>query len=142
MLPAHGYPRLKQYPHLAGNFGTAWQNQQQEFDALPAPILFTTNCLMPPRPSYADRVYTTSVVGYKGLRHITADEQGHNDFTPLIEQAPCSGRIRHRPKHERHQRRAYAHHRICLGSRASPGSTAAGGHSQRRRKAHLSGGRL
>ncbi len=91
MLPAHGYPKLKQYPHLAGNFGTAWQNQQQEFDALPAPILFTTNCLMPPRPSYADRVYTTSVVGYKGLRHITADEQGHKDFTPLIEQALALG---------------------------------------------------
>ena len=59
MLPAHAYPELKKYPHLKGNFGTAWQNQQKEFADLPAPILFTTNCLMPPRPSYADRVFTT-----------------------------------------------------------------------------------
>ena len=87
MLPAHGYPRLKAYPHLAGNFGTAWQSQQTEFDVIPAPVLFTTNCLMPPRPSYADRVYTTSVVGYDGLTHITADENGRKDFSPLIRQA-------------------------------------------------------
>ena len=73
MLPAHGYPALKKYPHLAGNFGTAWQSQQKEFENIPAPVLFTTNCLMPPRPSYADRVYTTSVVGYEGLRHISGD---------------------------------------------------------------------
>ena len=65
MLPAHGYPELKQkYPHLKGNFGTAWQNQQREFADIPAPILFTTNCIMPLRPSYADRVFTTSVVSY------------------------------------------------------------------------------
>ena len=87
MLPAHGYPKLKAYPHLAGNFGTAWQSQQTEFDAIPAPVLFTTNCLMPPRPSYADRVYTTSVVGYNGLTHIAADEHGCKDFSPLIRQA-------------------------------------------------------
>ena len=87
LLPAHGYPKLKRYPHLAGNFGTAWQNQQKEFANLPAPILFTTNCLMPPRPSYQDRVYTTSVVGYPGLRHIAADAQGHKDFSPLVRQA-------------------------------------------------------
>ena len=87
MLPAHGYPNLRAYPHLKGNFGTAWQNQQQEFDAIPAPVLFTTNCLMPPRPSYADRVYTTSVVGYNGLTHIAADEHGRKDFSPLIRQA-------------------------------------------------------
>ena len=87
MLPAHGYPGLKKYPHLAGNFGTAWQYQQKELDQIPAPVLFTTNCLMPPRPSYADRVYTTSVVGYPGLRHIAADRAGHKDFSPLIRQA-------------------------------------------------------
>ena len=64
MLPAHAYPLLKQYPHLKGNFGTAWQNQQKEFSNIPAPILYTTNCLMPVKDSYADRVYTTEVVSY------------------------------------------------------------------------------
>ena len=61
MLPAHAYPFLKKFPHLKGNFGTAWQNQQKEFDHLPAPILYTTNCLMPPKSSYADRVFTTEI---------------------------------------------------------------------------------
>ncbi len=83
MLPAHGYPGLKKYPHLKGNFGTAWQNQQKEFENIPAPVLFTTNCLMPPKPSYADRVFTTSVVSYPNLVHIGEDK----DFTPLIEKA-------------------------------------------------------
>ena len=83
MLPAHGYPELKKYPHLKGNFGTAWQSQQKEFDNIPAPILFTTNCLMPPRPSYADRVFTTEVVSYPEMVHI--DE--NRDFTPVIEKA-------------------------------------------------------
>ena len=87
MLPAHGYPELKKYSHLAGNFGTAWQSQQKEFENIPTPVLFTTNCLMPQRPSYQDRIYTTSVVGYEGLTHITADEHGNKDFTPLMEQA-------------------------------------------------------
>ena len=87
MLPAHGYPELKKYPHLKGNFGTAWQNQQKEFENIPAPVLYTTNCLMPVRGSYADRVYTTSVMAYPEMKHITADENGHKDFTPLIEQA-------------------------------------------------------
>ena len=91
MLPAHGYPGLKKYPHLAGNFGTAWQNQQKEFADIPAPVLFTTNCLMPPRPSYADRVYTTSVVGYPGLKHIPEDRQGRKDFSALIDQALALG---------------------------------------------------
>ena len=95
MLPAHGYPGLNKYPHLAGNFGTAWQSQQKEFEDIPAPILFTTNCLMPPRPSYADRVYTTSVVGYEGLTHIAADEHGHKDFSPLIAQALALGGYEH-----------------------------------------------
>lgn len=83
MLPAHGYPELKAYPQLKGNFGTAWQNQQKEFKKLPAPILFTTNCIMPVGKSYRDRVYTTSVVGYPEMTHIGADK----DFTPLIDQA-------------------------------------------------------
>ncbi len=95
MLPAHGYPGLKKYPHLAGNFGTAWQSQQKEFQDIPAPVLFTTNCLMPPRPSYADRIYTTSVVGYKGMTHISADALGRKDFTPIIEHALRLGGYEH-----------------------------------------------
>ena len=83
MLPAHAYPELKKYPHLKGYFGTAWQNQQKEFDGLPAPVLFTTNCIMPVRPSYADRIFTTSVVAYPGMVHIDDSK----DFTPVIEKA-------------------------------------------------------
>ncbi len=83
MLPAHGYPELKKYSHLKGNFGTAWQNQQKEFENIPAPVLFTTNCLMPPKASYADRVFTTALVSYPELVHIGDDK----DFTPVIEKA-------------------------------------------------------
>ena len=83
MLPAHAYPELKKFPHLKGNFGTAWQNQQREFSILPAPVLFTTNCLMPPKPAYADRVFTTEAVGWPGIPHIGKDK----DFTPVIEKA-------------------------------------------------------
>lgn len=83
MLPAHAYPELKKYPHLKGNFGTAWQNQQKEFAQLPAPILFTTNCLMPPKGSYADRVFTTEVVAYPEMVHIGPDK----DFSLLIAKA-------------------------------------------------------
>ena len=87
MLPAHGYPELKKYAHLKGNFGTAWQNQQKEFADLPAPILFTSNCLMPPKASYADRVFTTEAVSYPGLVHIGEEK----DFTPVIEKALALG---------------------------------------------------
>ena len=87
MLPAHGYPELKKYAHLKGNFGTAWQNQQKEFADIPAPVLFTTNCLMPPKASYADRVFTTAVVSYPELTHIGEDK----DFTPVIEKALALG---------------------------------------------------
>lgn len=87
MLPAHGYPELKKYPHLKGNFGTAWQNQQKEFSNLPAPVLFTTNCLMPPKADYADRVFTTAAVGYPGIKHIPENDHGQKDFTPVIEKA-------------------------------------------------------
>lgn len=83
MLPCTAYPKLKAFSHLKGNFGTAWQNQQKEFDAVPAPIFFTTNCIMPVRPSYSDRVFTTSVVGYPEMVHIGEDK----DFTPLINKA-------------------------------------------------------
>lgn len=83
MLPCHAYPKLKKYKHLKGNFGTAWQNQQKEFDNLPAPILFTTNCIMPVKDSYVDRVFTTSVVRYPDIQHI----DDNKDFTPIIEKA-------------------------------------------------------
>ncbi|MGN0287596.1 MAG: hydroxylamine reductase [Atopobiaceae bacterium] len=91
MLPANAYPRLKAHPQLKGNFGTAWQNQQREFDNIPAPVLWTTNCLMPPRASYADRVWTTGVVRFPGSKVVTADANGHKDFGPLIEQAKQLG---------------------------------------------------
>lgn len=87
MLPAHAYPELKKYPHLKGNFGTAWQNQQKEFASLPAPILFTTNCLMPPKASYADRVFTTGAVVFPNTPFISSSTGGHKDFTPVIEKA-------------------------------------------------------
>ena len=87
MLPAHAYPELKKYRHLKGNFGTAWQNQQKEFADIPAPILFTTNCLMPPKSSYTDRVFTTEVVSYPEIVHIGEDR----DFTPVIEKALALG---------------------------------------------------
>ena len=87
MLPAHAYPELKKYRHLKGNFGTAWQNQQKEFADIPAPILFTTNCLMPPKSSYTDRVFTTEVVSYPEIAHIGGDR----DFTPVIEKALALG---------------------------------------------------
>ena len=83
MLPCHAYPELKKYSHLKGNFGTAWQNQQKEFADLPAPILFTTNCLMPPKPSYMDRVFTTGTVTFPGTVHV----DGEKDFTPVIQRA-------------------------------------------------------
>lgn len=83
MLPSHAYPELKKYPHLKGNFGTAWQNQQKEFTSVPAPILFTTNCIMPPKDSYKDRVFTTSVVEYPECIHI-CDQK---DFSVIIEKA-------------------------------------------------------
>ncbi|MGF6989485.1 hydroxylamine reductase [Lachnospiraceae bacterium PM6-15] len=87
MLPAHGYPELKKYPHLKGNFGTAWQNQQKEFIDIPAPVLFTTNCLMPVKDSYRDRVFTTAVVSYPEMVHI----DDNKDFTPVIEKALALG---------------------------------------------------
>ncbi len=83
MLPCHAYPELKKYPHLKGHFGTAWQNQRVEFDNVPAAILFTTNCIMPVKDSYKDRVFTTSAVGYPEVVHI--DE--NKDFSPVIEKA-------------------------------------------------------
>lgn len=87
MLPAHAYPALNRYPHLKGHYGTAWQNQKKEFDNLPAPIVWTTNCLMPPKDSYLDRVFTSEAVAWPGAEHIGADK----DFTPVIEKALALG---------------------------------------------------
>lgn len=87
MLPAHGYPELKKYSQLKGNFGTAWQNQQKEFDHVPGAFLFTTNCLMPPKDTYSDRVFTTAVVEYPGLTHIHENKDGTKDFSLVINKA-------------------------------------------------------
>lgn len=88
MLPAHGYPELKKYKHLKGNFGTAWQYQQTEFHNIPGPVLFTTNCIMPVRQSYSDRIFTTSVVAYPEMIHIGEDK----NFAPIIKKAiECRG---------------------------------------------------
>lgn len=91
MLPAHAYPELKKYKHLKGNYGTAWQNQQKEFDALPGALLFTTNCLMTPKDSYRDRVFTTEVVAFPGCVHIEEMPDGSKDFSPVIEKALALG---------------------------------------------------
>lgn len=82
MLPAHGYPKLKAFKHLVGNYGGAWQDQAREFDAFPGAILMTTNCIQRPRDSYKDRIFTSGLVAWPGVRHI-ADR----DFTPVIEAA-------------------------------------------------------
>lgn len=88
MLPAHAYPKLKAHKHLKGNFGTAWQSQQSEFHNIPGPVLFTTNCLMPVRQSYCDRVFTTALVSYPDLVHIDSKK----DFSPVIKKAlECGG---------------------------------------------------
>lgn len=90
MLPAHGYPELKKYRHLVGHYGTAWQNQQREFDSFPGPILMTTNCIQKPRPSYIERIFTTGLVGWPGVKHI-AGTNSSKDFTPIIEAAKKVG---------------------------------------------------
>ena len=87
MIPSHGYPGLKKYPHLVGNFGGAWQDQQKEFDNIPGCILMTTNCLMKPRETYKDRIFTTSVVGWDGVKHIAKGKDGKKDFSEIINKA-------------------------------------------------------
>ncbi|MGL4453239.1 MAG: hydroxylamine reductase [Sarcina sp.] len=95
MLPAHGYEELKKYKNLVGNFGSAWQNQQREFDGIKGCILMTTNCIMKPRESYKDRIYSTSVVGWEGIKHIEKDENGNKDFTEMIDRAIELGGFEH-----------------------------------------------
>lgn len=90
MLPANSYPAFKKYENFAGNYGNAWWRQNEEFEKFNGPILMTTNCIIPPRESYKNRIYTTGVVGFEGLPHIYEKEDGTKDFIPLIEQAKTS----------------------------------------------------
>ena len=87
MLPAHYYPAFKKYPHFVGNYGNAWWQQKEEFEAFNGPILLTTNCLVPPKASYKDRVYTTGAVGFEDCPHINVDDTKNKDFTVIIEHA-------------------------------------------------------
>lgn len=87
MIPCHGYPELKKYPHFFGHFGTAWQNQQKEFKNFPGPILMTTNCLQRPQDVYKDNIFTTGLVGWPDVPHIDHDSKGWKDFTPVIDKA-------------------------------------------------------
>jgi len=87
MLPAHYYPAFKKYPHFVGNYGNAWWQQDKEFELFNGPILMTTNCLIPPKDSYKDRVYTTGVVGFEGVKYIPEGPDGKKDFSEIIEHA-------------------------------------------------------
>ena len=87
MLPGHYYPKFKKYTHFAGNYGNAWWLQNKEFASFNGPILMTTNCITPVQDSYRGRIFTTGAVGYEGCTHITADENGHKDFSQIIELA-------------------------------------------------------
>ena len=87
MLPAHYYPFFKKYTNFAGNYGNAWWKQKEEFETFNGPILMTSNCIVPPKDSYKDRLWTTGAAGYPGCKHIVADENGHKDFSALIAQA-------------------------------------------------------
>lgn len=90
MLPAHYYPAFKKYPHFAGNYGNAWWKQKEEFEAFNGPILLTTNCLVPPKESYKDRIYTTGSVGFSGCKHIDGEIGETKDFSAIIEHAKKS----------------------------------------------------
>lgn len=87
MLPAHYYPFFKKYPHFAGNYGNAWWKQKEEFESFNGPVLMTTNCIVPPKDSYKDRLWTTGAAGYPGCKHIDAPYGEVKDFSPIIEQA-------------------------------------------------------
>ncbi len=84
MLPAHGYPAFKKYPHLYGNYGGSWPHQREEFEQFNGPVLFTTNCLVPPKDSYKGRLFTTGLTGYPGVPHIREAPDGKKDFSQLI----------------------------------------------------------
>lgn len=87
MLPAHSYPAFKKYPNFIGNYGNAWWKQKEEFESFRGPILMTTNCIVPPKGSYKERLFTTGAAGFTGCTHIQRKENGEKDFTPIIEMA-------------------------------------------------------
>ncbi|CEH32993.1 hydroxylamine reductase [Romboutsia lituseburensis] len=87
MLPAHYYPAFKKYSHFAGNYGNAWWKQKEEFESFNGPILMTTNCIVPPKDSYKDRLYTTGATGFVGCTHIKGESEDNKDFSAIIEQA-------------------------------------------------------
>ena len=87
MLPAHYYPAFKKYSHFAGNYGNAWWKQKEEFESFNGPILMTTNCIVPPKDSYKDRLYTTGAAGFAGVKHIKGISEDNKDFSQIIEQA-------------------------------------------------------
>lgn len=87
MLPAHYYPAFKKYPHFVGNYGNAWWKQKEEFESFNGPILMTTNCIVPPKDSYKDRLYTTGSAGFPGCKHISGEIGEEKDFSEIIEQA-------------------------------------------------------
>ena len=87
MLPANYYPAFKKYDNFVGNYGNSWWLQDKEFESFNGPILMTTNCITPPKDSYKDRVFTTGVAAYPGMKHIVANENGHKDFSEIIELA-------------------------------------------------------
>lgn len=90
MLPAHGYPAFKKYPHLVGHYGTSWHHQREEFEPFNGPVLFTTNCIIPPKDSYIGRLYTTGPVGWPNVPHIPAGPNGEKDFSAVIKHAQAS----------------------------------------------------
>ncbi len=87
MLPAHYYPAFKKYPNFVGNYGNAWWKQKEEFESFNGPILMTTNCIVPPKESYQDRLYTTGAAGYPGCKHIPGEIGQQKDFSAIIEHA-------------------------------------------------------
>jgi len=90
MLPANAYPALKKYTHLHGNYGSSWWHQKEEFEKFNGPLLITTNCIVPPKDSYKDRIYTTGPAGFPGVKHIAAGKDGKKDFSAVIAHAKAS----------------------------------------------------
>ena len=90
MLPSHAYPAFKKYAHLYGNYGGSWYTQRDEFEKFNGPVLVTTNCIVPPKDSYSNRIYTTGLAGYPGVKHIAASADGRKDFSAVIEAAKKS----------------------------------------------------